>query len=340
MLAPMQPADPHRGPIRWAVAATGAIADRFAREFPAVADPGAELVAVGSRASETAEAFAARHGIARAHASYETLAADDEVDAVYVANLAPFHCPLTRLFLEAGKHVLVEKPMALNAAEAAEMAAAAEANDRFLMEAMWMRFNPLHRQVASLVADGAIGEVHRIGADFSIAVGFDPGHRLWSLEAGGGALLDLGIYPVSLAWWLLGEPSAVDHVTHVGPTGVDDDVSLLLGWETGAAAVLTTSIRSTGSTAARINGSAGWIAIEPRFHSAASATVHAADGSTELTAEASSLHWQVDEVNRCLRSGLRQSPDHPNSTPRAMLARFDDIRADAGIRYPTEPPRP
>lgn len=340
MLAPMQPADPHRGPIRWAVAATGAIADRFAREFPAVADPGAELVAVGSRASETAEAFAARHGIARAHASYETLAADDGVDAVYVANLAPFHCRLTKLFLEAGKHVLVEKPMALNAAEAAEMAAAAEANDRFLMEAMWMRFNPLHRRVASLIADGAIGEVHRIGADFSIAVGFDPGHRLWSLEAGGGALLDLGIYPVSLAWWLLGEPSAVDHVTHVGPTGVDDDVSLLLGWETGAAAVLTTSIRSTGSTAARIDGSAGSIAIEPRFHSAASATVHAADGSTELTAEASSLHWQVDEVNRCLRSGLRQSPDHPNSTPRAMLARFDDIRADAGIRYPTEPPRP
>lgn len=340
MLAPMQPADPHRGPIRWAVAATGAIADRFAREFPAVADPGAELVAVGSRASETAEAFAARHGIARAHASYETLAADDGVDAVYVANLAPFHCRLTKLFLEAGKHVLVEKPMALNAAEAAEMAAAAEANDRFLMEAMWMRFNPLHRRVASLIADGAIGEVHRIGADFSIAVGFDPGHRLWSLEAGGGALLDLGIYPVSLAWWLLGEPSAVDHVTHVGPTGVDDDVSLLLGWETGAAAVLTTSIRSTGSTAARIDGSAGSIAIESRFHSAASATVHAADGSTELTAEASSLHWQVDEVNRCLRSGLRQSPDHPNSTPRAMLARFDDIRADAGIRYPTEPPRP
>lgn len=340
MLAPMQPADPHRGPIRWAVAATGAIADRFAREFPAVADPGAELVAVGSRASETAEAFAARHGIARAHASYETLAADDGVDAVYVANLAPFHCRLTKLFLEAGKHVLVEKPMALNAAEAAEMAAAAEANDRFLMEAMWMRFNPLHRRVASLIAEGAIGEVHRIGADFSIAVGFDPGHRLWSLEAGGGALLDLGIYPVSLAWWLLGEPSAVDHVTHVGPTGVDDDVSLLLGWETGAAAVLTTSIRSTGSTAARIDGSAGSIAIESRFHSAASATVHAADGSTELTAEASSLHWQVDEVNRCLRSGLRQSPDHPNSTPRAMLARFDDIRADAGIRYPTEPPRP
>ena len=203
-----------------------------------------------------------------------------------------------------------------------------------------MRFNPLHRQVASLAADGAIGQVHRIGADFSIAVGFDPGHRLWSLEAGGGALLDLGIYPMSLAWWLLGEPSAVDHVTHVGPTGVDDDMSLLLGWETGAAAVLTTSIRSTGSTAARIDGSSGWIAIEPRFHSAASATVHAADGSTELTAEASSLHWQVDEVNRCLRSGLRQSPDHPNSTPGAMLARFDAIRADAGIRYPTEPPRP
>ena len=335
----MERAGSHRGPIRWAVAATGAIADRFAREFGAVADPGAELAAVGSRAPGTAQAFAARHGIGQAYGSYEALAAAD-IDAVYVANLAPFHCPLTKLFLEAGKHVLVEKPMALNAAEVAEMAEAAEANDRFLMEAMWMRFNPLHRRVAALVADEAIGEVHRIQADFSIAVDFDPGHRLWSLEAGGGALLDLGIYPVSLAWWLLGEPSAVDHVTHAGPTGVDDDVSLLLGWETGAAAVLTTSIRSTGSTAARIDGAAGSITIETRFHSAAAARLHTADGSTDLTAEASSLHWQVDEVNRCLREGLRQSPDHPNSTPRAMLARFDAIRADAGIRYPTEPPRP
>ena len=336
----MPRADRHQGPIRWAVAATGAIADRFAREFAAVADPGAELAAVGSRTAATAEAFAARHGIGRAHGSYEALAADDGIDAVYAANLAPFHCPLTKLFLESGKHVLVEKPMALNAAEAAEMAEAAEANDRFLMEAMWMRFNPLNRRVAGLVADGAIGEVHRICADFSIAVDFNPGHRLWSLEAGGGALLDLGIYPVSLAWWLLGEPSAVDHVTHVAPTGVDDDISLLLGWETGAAAVLTASIRSDGSAAARIDGSTGSITIEPRFHSASAARLHTADGTTDLTAEASSLHWQVDEVNRCLRAGLRQSPDHPNSTPRAMLSRFDAVRADAGIRYPTEPARP
>lgn len=322
-------------PIRWGIAATGSIAGQFASALRWV--PDAELVAVGSRSAESAAAFARAHGAPHAHPSYEALAADPDVDAVYVASVHPRHRPDAIGFLEAGKHVLVEKPMALSAAEVDLMVAAARASNRFLMEAMWMRFNPLHVELVERIQRGEIGEVRRVIADFSFRIPPDPDHRLLSKEKGGGALLDVGIYPMTLAWWLLGEPTSVAHVAHLAPTGVDDEMSLLCGWDGGASALLTCATRTDGSLTARIEGSEGSITIHPPAHASSSATIRRGGTDQHVDAAPASLHHQVHEVHRCIRAGLIESPRMPWATSRAMLALFDRIRAELGIRYPTEP---
>ncbi|MEM7140608.1 MAG: Gfo/Idh/MocA family oxidoreductase [Actinomycetota bacterium] len=319
------------GAIRWGLAGTGKIVNSFAEAFPAAGD--GELVAVGSRAAETAEAFATGHGIERAHASYEALAADPDVDVVYVGGLHTVHAPQTAMFLEAGKHVLVEKPIALNASQVDRMIAAAEANDRFLMEAMWMRFNPAHVDVMARIAAGKIGEVRRIRGDFSFALPPDPTHRLLDRAKGGSGLLDLGIYPLTLAWWALGEPDTIDVVGHLADTGVDDEITLLCGWKGGAAATITASVRLPGGMDGRIEGTEGAIDLPLPMHATDTVTIRRGLESETLTYEPPGLHHQVKEVHRCLRSGERESPRMPWATSRAMIARFDELRARLGVVY-------
>lgn len=333
--------EPLTTPIRWGIAGTGKIAGRFAADFarlttsPAAdeADGSARIVAVGSRAASTAAAFAESHDIERHHGSYEDLAADPEVDAVYVAGLHPVHAPQTVAFLAAGKHVLVEKPMALNAAEADAMIGAAEANDRFLMEAMWMRFNPTHREIRRRIDAGAIGEPRRVVADFSLGVPHDPEHRLWDRAKGGGALLDLGIYPLHLAWMMLGGPPVrVEHAAHV-IDGVDAEIALLAGWPDDATALLTAGLRFAGPITARIEGTEGSIDLPAPAHACDRATWRAGGVTEEIVGAAPGLHHQVAEVHRCLRTGERESPLMPWATSRATLALFDGIRADLGVVY-------
>jgi predicted dehydrogenase len=323
--------EPVTGPIRWGIAGTGGIATSFVRDFAALDD--GEITAVGSRAATSAEAFAAEHGIARTHASYEALAADPEIDVVYVAGIHPVHAPHACRFLDAGKHVLVEKPMALNAREADAMIEASVRNDRFLMEAMWMRFNPAHVEMVQRIDAGAIGEVRRITADFSFQLPMDESHRLWDRAKGGGALLDLGIYPFNLAWWLLGEPDRIEVAGHVSDTGVDDEVTLLCAWDDGATAALTAGLRLPGTLAARVEGTAGSIEIPAPAHATNRMTVTGAGGSETFESEPVGLRHQVVEVHRCLRAGERESPRMPLATSRSVLARFDAIRAELGVRY-------
>ena len=330
--------EPHHGPIRWGIWATGRIADAFAEAFPLVGpDADARIVAVGSRRADTAAAFAAAHGIDRAHGSRRALADDPDVDVVYVASLHPDHVNATTTFLEAGKHVLCEKPLALNAAEADRMIGAARANDRFLMEALWTRFNPVHVAAYDRLDKGAIGEIRRIRADFSFAL--PPGsddHRLLAREKGGGSLLDLGIYPMTLAWWALGEPERIEHVGRLAVTGVDDEMAMLCSWPDGAVALLTCSVAINGSMTAVIEGTEGVLEFAAPGHASASATLRRGGEVEELSGEPASLHHQVIEVHRCLRDGLTESPRMPWATSRAVLARFDAIRAELGVAYPGE----
>ena len=323
--------EPVTEPIRWGIAGTGGIAASFVADFAKLDD--GEIAAVGSRAPQSAAAFAAEHGIVRSHGSYEQLAADPDLDVIYVAGIHPVHAPQTEMFLDAGKHVLVEKPIALNAGQVDSMIAAADRNDRFLMEAMWMRFNPAHVAMLQRIDEGAIGDVRRIVADFSFALPMDETHRLWDLGKGGGALLDLGIYPFTLAWWLLGEPSRVDAAGHVSSTGVDDEVTLLCSWEGGAAAVITAGLRLPGTMTARIEGTSGSIELPAPAHCIDRMSIHGKNGTEELRAESGGLHHQVAEVHRCLRAGERESPRMPLATSCSIMQRFDAVRAGLGVRY-------
>lgn len=195
------------GTVRWGVLATGGIAARFTADVQGL--PDAEVVAVASRTEASARDFAERHGIARAYGSWAELVADDEVDVVYVATPHSAHHAAASLALRAGKHVLCEKAFTLNSREAKELVALARDRGLFLMEAMWTYLNPVVRRLTELVRGGAIGEIRTVQADFGFAGDFAAGHRLRDPDLGGGALLDLGVYPVSFAHLLLGEPDRI-----------------------------------------------------------------------------------------------------------------------------------
>jgi predicted dehydrogenase len=322
-------------PIRWGILGTGGIAQKFASDLSLV--PGAQLAAVGSRSTETAEAFAKEHGLARAYGSWAELAADDDVDVVYVATPHVAHYAATMTCLSGGKAVLCEKPFTLDHASSAALVAEAHTRQLFLMEAMWMRCNPAIRAMKELVDDGAIGEVRSVHADFGLAGPYPPEHRLRSLALGGGALLDLGIYPINLAHLLLGVPETVLPLGKLSPEGVDENTGMLLGYPSGALAALTCSITGASRNAATVTGSTGRIELPPGFHRPEVLTVFRADAETEV------LHFPVDgwgyhneatEVQRCLIAGELESPLVPHTATLEVMALLDQIRATLGVTYP------
>ncbi len=304
---------------------TGGIARTFTSDLRHL---GHEVAAVGSRAKETAEEFAGRFGIERAYASYEALAADDRVDVVYVATPHNFHHAAARLCLEAGRAVLVEKPLTTNAADAEDLAALARDRGLFAMEAMWTRFNPLVVRLRELVTDGAIGDVTAVYADFAEAVGFDPEHRLWSPGLAGGALLDLGVYPVSFASMLLGEPDRVQAVATKAPTGVDASTGILLGYASGAVAALHCGFLGASSQTATVVGTAGRIEVGSPFWVPTAMTVHRAGAEPEthaLDLNGDGYTYQAEEVARCVEAGLTESPAMPLDETVAILRTLDLI---------------
>jgi predicted dehydrogenase len=235
------------------------VAEGFAIGVRAV--PGARLVAVASRTRSRADDFAARHGAGRVHADLAALAADPDVDVVYVATPNDRHADDALTSISAGKAVLCEKPFTVNATEARRVVDAARARGTFCMEGMWMRFVPAVRRAVELVETGAIGDVRAVHADFSHPVEITPRSRLFDPARGGGALLDLGVYTLSLAQMFLGTPETIDGHLAVGATGVDEHASLALGYSGGAIATLTSSLRSQGPNVALIVGSEGRITL-------------------------------------------------------------------------------
>jgi len=305
---------------RWGFCATGRIAATVARDLALV--DGAVPAAVGSRDLGRARAFAAEHGFTRAHGSYEALFADEEVDVVYVATPHGQHHAVVSAALAAGKPVLVEKAFTVSAAAAADLVARARASGLFLMEAMWTRFLPVVAELRRLVADGAIGEIRSVDADLGFRVPVDPAHRLWAPGLGGGALLDLGVYPVSFAQMLLGPPSSVTATGSLGHTGVDADVGLLLGWPDGAHARLACSLTSAVEGRALVTGTRGRIELPTPFHHPPHLLLHREDGGTEVV-EAPPVgrgySHQLVEVQRCLAEGLTESPVMPLADTLAVM---------------------
>ena len=321
---------------RWGILGTGGIAHAFATDL--VLLPDATLAAVGSRTTEAATAFASAHDIPRAHGSWAELAADPEVDVVYVATPHAFHLPAAMECLLAGKAVLCEKPMTLDLAGSALMVQESRARNAFLMEAMWMRCNPAIREMVALIRSGAIGEVRAVHADFGLQGPFEAAHRLRDPQLGGGALLDLGVYPIHLAHLILGAPASVQSWAHLTPEGVDESTGMLFGYASGAVAALTCSINGLSRNAASITGTEGRIDLPPAFFAPKSFTLTSADGHPELhnfPFAGRGYHHEAAEVQRCLTENLLESPLVPHRTTLEIMTLLDTIRDQTGVTYPT-----
>ncbi|OAH11280.1 Gfo/Idh/MocA family protein [Streptomyces jeddahensis] len=327
-------------PVRWGILATGGIAATFTADLLDL--PDAEVVAVASRTDASAKAFAERFGIPRAYGSWGALAEDAEVDVVYVATPHSAHREAAGLCLEAGRNVLCEKAFTLNAREAEELVGLARERGLFLMEAMWMYCNPLIRRLKALVDDGAIGEVRTVQADFGLSGPFPAAHRLRDPAQGGGALLDLGVYPVSFAQLLLGEPSDITARAVLSDEGVDLQTGMLLSWESGAHALVHCSIIGGTPIMASVTGSRGRIDIPYGFFHPDRFVLHR-DGRDpeEFTADpaagtGASLKHEAVEVMRCLRAGETESPLVPLDGSLAVMRTLDAVRDRIGVRYPGE----
>ncbi len=294
-------------------------------------------MAVGSTSLERAESFGQRAGIERRHGSYEALAADDQIDVVYVASTHERHRADAVLFLGAGRHVLCEKPMALSAADAEAMIDAAQRADRFLMEAMWSRFLPSYVEVGRLLDRGVIGQPLLLQADFSFAVPMAAraGHRLFDPARGGGALLDLGVYPLQLSRLVFGEPDDVFATGLFTDSGVDGQTTLTLTHAGGGVSMLTAAIVTPGTCTARIMGADGAITLDAFMHATQKLTVDGTEPQV-IETEPASLHFQIPEVHRCIRGGRNQSEVWGWADTLATLAITDRAREQIGLRYPTE----
>lgn len=323
--------------IRWGILGTGGIAHAFARALAVL--PDAELIAVGSRTRDTAEVFAAEFNVPHAHASYAALATDPDVDVVYIATPHKFHKDNGILCLEGGKHVLCEKAFTINAREANELIETARREKRFLMEAMYTRHLPLMHEVRDWLADGALGKVRLVQANRCSSGTYIPGGRHMTLALGGGSLLDVGIYVLSFASMVLGEPETVSGHAHLGPTGADEQASMVLKYQSGALASLNCSLYTDNTDDARILGTAGAIYIDAPFWGATRATLvrpgHA-DVVCERPIESNGLNYEAAETMRCIQKGLSESPLMPLDESLALMRAMDTLRAQWGLVYPGE----
>ena len=319
-------------PLRWGLIGSGQIASAFADDLT-LTDSG-RVVAIGSRSQESADRFADKFDIPNRHASYEALVADPAVEVVYVGTPHPMHYANALLALEAGKPVLVEKPFTMNADEARQLIDRARSKGLFLMEAMWTRCLPHIVEIGRLLADGARGDIVTVMADHGQFFPKDPASRLFARELGGGVLLDCGVYPVSFASMVLGKPARVVALITPAFTGVDGQTSMLFGFASGAQAVLTCTSSARTPTRAAIVGTEARIEIDSFFYAPSTFTLIRRDGSAtrfEPPHEGNGLHYEADEVARCLRAGLLESPLMPLDETLEIVETLDTVIAQAQI---------
>lgn len=324
--------------VRWGIIGTGVIAQAFAADFDHAKT--GTLRAVASRTKDTADAFAERYNIELSMVDYYSLINSHEVDVIYVAVPHSLHFELTKACILAGKNVLCEKPFTLNETQAQELFDLAKERDVFVMEAMWTRFNPTIEQALEWVEEGEIGLLQSVQASFSMIGSKDPENRLLNRELGGGALLDVGIYPIFLAQLFLGKPDFIQNQALVGDTDVDVFEQLLLGWETGQLAALESSIISQHPNRAVLSGTDGYIEFGHDWYLTKSLTLvkdGAAEHCVEFDFPGMGYQFEVEEVNRCIYEGLNQSPNHSWQDTLNLLATMDEIRQDIGVSYPGEP---
>jgi predicted dehydrogenase len=335
--------DPHEAPpIRWGILGAGHIAARFVTAVQKHTQ--GEVVAVGSRDRERGEAFAAAHRIGTGHRvgtvheGYQALVADPAVDVVYVATPHSAHREHALLAIAAGKHVLVEKAFTRNAIEAAEVIQAARAADVFLMEAMWTRFLPHMAVLLQVVERGEIGEVVHVEADFGASPPYVPTDRNFNPALAGGALLDLGVYPIAFAQDLLGAPTGVAAVGALAGTGVDVQSTVTLDFAGRAQAVAQSSFLADTARTAVVIGTDGRIDVDPEFYAPTTFTVTRRDGTRWRFEEPvdGGMQFEAAEVARCVAAGRTQSERMSWQSTLDVTRTLDAAREQLGVVYPGE----
>lgn len=323
-------------PIRWGILGPGSIAKKFATGLQSVDD--AEFQAVGSRSMDRAKQFAEEFDAARAHGSYEDLAADTDVDAIYIATPHPMHSDHAILCLRAGKAVLCEKPFTVNASQARDVIAAAREAGVFCMEAMWTRFLPPIVKLRELLAEQAIGELRLVMADFGFRGPADASSRLMNPDLAGGGLLDVGVYPISLACMALGKPEQIASLAHIGNTGIDEQAGAVLRFDGGAMAMVTSAVRTTTPHEAVFCGTEGQIRLAAGWWHGSEMTLRAGDREETFPAEivGNGYNYQVEEVHRCLAEGRTESETLPLEESLMIMETLDTIRAQWPLTYPFE----
>jgi len=322
--------------INWGVIGCGEIAHKFA--LSAAQAEGVSIVAAASRTPGKAADFANTHGIPNHYNDYSSLLKNKDVEAVYVATTHNYHFENVKEILEAGKHVLCEKPMTVNGREMRQLAALASEKKRFMMEAMWTRFLPCMKHVRQLLADGAIGEIRQLRATFGFLFPFDPGHRLFNKDLAGGALLDAGIYPLSFANMVMKEsPSEIHSLAQIGATGVDEQSMYLFKYKTGALAVLSSCVNAPVVSRAEIIGAKGRISIPEDF--LAGTEVHLEiPGEERIISHFdfdndTGFQYEIDAASESIRRGELENKVMPISDTLQLMETIDEIKGQLGLIY-------
>lgn len=323
--------------LHWGILATGGIAHAFTSDLRTA---GLDVVAVGSRRIDSARSFAEKFDIPNVHGSYAELVADPDVDIIYIATPHPGHVDNALLALDHGKHILVEKPFTLNAAEASAIRDRAAEKDLLAMEAMWTRYLPHMVRIREIVAAGTLGDIRVVSADHTQKISTDPAHRLNALELGGGALLDLGIYPVSFTVDILGLPERISAVARLNEAGSDAEVATMFVHSGGAISTTVSSSRGAGANTAQIVGTEARIEIDRVWYTPTSFRVVTPDGqvleeyATEI--EGRGMQFQALAAERLVAEGATSSDLLPLDETVAIMGVLDEVRRQIGVRYPDE----
>ena len=322
--------------LRWGILATGGIARTFTKDLHTA---GLDLPAVGSRSQESADAFAAELSVPHAHGSYDALFADPDVDIIYIATPHPMHVEPALAALNAGKHVLIEKPITVNAKEATAIRDLAAEKGLLAMEAMWTRYLPHMKRIHEILDAGTLGDIRIVSADHTQATPTDPAHRMNAMELGGGALLDLGIYPLSFVHDILGTPSTIQASARFLETGADSEFATVMTHASGALSTTFSTSRGAGPNSAHIVGTDARIDIDRVWYSATSFTVTAKDGTVlerfETEIEGRGMQFQALAAEHAVETGVAPAELTIDESVEIMKT-LDEIRRQIGLVYPGE----
>jgi predicted dehydrogenase len=320
--------------VRWGILGTGKISRAFANALKDT--PGAKLTAVASRDIANAQSFASEFGAGAAFGSYQELVDAPGIDLVYIGTPHPMHAQNALMALRAGKGVLCEKPFTMNLREAEQVVALARSRKLFLMEAMWTRYLPALAEVRRIIASGEIGAVRQVVADFGFKANVGPEHRAFNPALGGGALLDLGIYPLSVAAALLGPVASVRAQAEIGPTGVDVQTGFTLRHRDGGMSVCSCSLQARTPCELTVSGERGHVRMNTMFHRAQSITVTLDDGTSRTIDTpyiGNGYVHEAIEAQRCFAAGLLESPGMTLDETLALMGVMDEVRRQIGLTY-------